>query len=142
MFIDPGLRRAAGPEADAAKLIGRCVLLLAATAPGPQVARLVMEGVGAFAEQRMGMLTRQDRHFWVREVLALWLMDTVNVLTTCLSAPSALPLPEHGEALARRAAAVAALADRLSAHLVGATNDMVAWERSLATAAGVGGVGR
>ncbi|MET9481827.1 phosphotransferase [Streptomyces sp. NPDC006638] len=142
VFIDPGLRRATGPETDAAKLISRCVLLLAATAPGPLVARLVMQGVGAFAEQRMSVLTGQDHHLWVREVLALWLMDTVNVLTTCLSAPSALPLPTHGEALARRAAAVAALADRLSAHLVGTTNDMALWERSLDTAAGIGGVGR
>ncbi|MFE1960887.1 phosphotransferase [Streptomyces sp. NPDC059479] len=122
VFIDPGLLRASGPEADAAKLISRTVLLLAASRPSPSASLRVLDGIAAFIDQRLSPLPRPERSEWLYAFLILWLTDTVNILTTYLSAPAALPLPGQGEALVRQAVTLCGMADRISALLAGATD--------------------
>jgi hypothetical protein len=95
VFIDPGLLLAP-PAVDAAKLISRTVLLLAAARPGTETGQQAMHGVSAFAGARTDVLPARVRSSWLRELLVLWLMDSVNILTTYLSAPGALPLPDRG----------------------------------------------
>ncbi|TVL88999.1 phosphotransferase [Streptomyces sp. SAJ15] len=133
VFLDPGLMRARA-SVDTAKLVSRTVLLLAASRPGGRAARQATEGLGAFVESRLGLLPRQERAEWLCELLTLWLMDTGNILTTYLAAPSVLPLPVRAAALVRRADAVCAFLDAAAADLTGQPSPRRAWERVLAHA--------
>lgn len=136
VLIDPGLFRAR-PAVDVAKLVSRTVLYLAAHQPEAATARKVMEGLGIFGEARTLRLSRQARPVWLRELLTLWLMDTTNILTTYLSAPSALPLPAHGLALVDRATQVCTLVDTMSADLATGADSRGVWERALTHAQAV-----
>lgn len=127
VLIDPGLLRA-GPVVDVAKLLSRTVLFVAARQHG--AARKVVEGIDAFARAPMPQPRRSQR-VWLRELLALWLMDTTNILTTYLSAPSSLPLPSHGVALVARAVQVGALVDEVSADLATSTDVGGVWDRAM-----------
>lgn len=117
VLLDPGLMGAA-PMVDAAKLLSRTVLLLVARQPDASTARQVLEGFGGFVESRARVMSGRERPHWLRHLLTLWLMDTLNILTTYLSAPAALPLPRLGVALVARAVPVCRLVDTISADLV------------------------
>ncbi|WP_329459627.1 hypothetical protein [Streptomyces sp. NBC_01497] len=125
-------QRAAGPQADAAKLIGRTILLAAAARPGGQAAGQLVEGIGAFAA---GVAHASAGEGWLWEVAVLWLADTVNILSTYLSAPADLPLPDAAERLIARAPALAEFLDRTTAYLMGATQERALWERLLSVTA-------
>lgn len=128
VLLDPGLLLA-GPAVDAAKLISRTALFLAARQPG--AARQVVKGLDTFAQAQASRLSLHARRPWVRELLTLWLMDTVNILTTYLSAPSALPLPAHALALIEGAVPVCALVDAVSTDLATGTDTSGVWDRTL-----------
>ncbi|MFI2431576.1 hypothetical protein [Streptomyces sp. NPDC018693] len=128
VLLDPGLLRAE-PVADMAKLLSRTVLFLAARQP--DAAPRVVEGLDEFGREHMAQLSRQARCVWLRELLTLWLMDTVNILTTYLSAPAALPLPAQGLALVARAVEIGTLADTVSADLANGAGLGGVWERTL-----------
>ncbi|MFB7763643.1 hypothetical protein [Streptomyces xiamenensis] len=117
VLIDPGLMRGLSPVGDLAKLISRTVLLLTARAPGPRVVRQVESALGAFAQVRMEVVPPGLRAAALGELVSLWLMDTINIMTTYLSAPAALPLPAQGEALVLRASAVVGMLHRLAGQL-------------------------
>ncbi|MGA5700724.1 phosphotransferase [Peterkaempfera bronchialis] len=118
-FIDPAMQWAAGPQPDLAKLAGRS-LLLALGHPDRRAGRQMAQGIAATLARRMVALPERERSAWVREVLVLWLMDTVSILSTCLSAPPGLPLPPHQERLVGQARTVARIVHRVSALLTGA----------------------
>ncbi|MFL4910763.1 phosphotransferase [Streptomyces sp. MMS24-I2-30] len=130
VFIDPGLLLA-GTAVDAAKLISRTVLTLAASRPGPETGKHVAHGIGVFAAGRMKGLSVKACRAWLRDVLVLWLMDSVNILTTYLSAPAELPLPAQGTALVGRAVALARMLDRISADLTTAGGPGAVWDGAL-----------
>ncbi|WP_433891997.1 phosphotransferase [Streptomyces sp. CA-111067] len=136
VLLDPGLLRA-GTTADVAKLISRTVLFLASCQPGAATAGQVVEGLGVLAAGQVLRLSRQARRVWLRELLALWLIDTTNILSTYLSAPSALPLPAQGLALVDRAEAVGTLVDAVSADLATGADLRSVWEHALAHAQAV-----
>lgn len=136
VFIDPGLLLAP-PAVDAAKLISRTVLLLAAARPGVETGQQVMHGVSAFAAARADVLPGRVRRSWLRELLVLWLMDSVNILTTYLSAPGALPLPARGTALVGRAVDLCRMADQLSSELAAGADARAVWESALGLAQAV-----
>ncbi|SCF67696.1 Phosphotransferase enzyme family protein [Streptomyces sp. DconLS] len=136
VLIDPGLLRARA-SVDAAKLTSRTVLLLVSARPGVAAVEQVVEGLGAFAEQRMQLMAPKAARSWLRELLIVWLMDTVNILTTFLSAPSALPLPPRGRPLVERAVAVCTMADRISTPLGNGTDAHRVWQTALAQAKAV-----
>lgn len=117
-FIDPAVQWAAGPQPDVAKLTGRA-LLLAVGHPEPQAGRQIVHGVASTLARHVASLPEQKRAARLREVLVLWLMDTVSILSTCLSAPPGLPLAPHQQSLVARARTVAGVVDRVSALLVG-----------------------
>ncbi|MBT2511327.1 hypothetical protein J7I98_37030 [Streptomyces sp. ISL-98] len=136
VFLDPGLLLAT-PVVDAAKLISRTVLLLAAARPGPENSEPAAYGVGAFAAARMDVLPASARRAWLRELLVLWLMDSVNILTTYLSAPAALPLPDQGLALVGRAVDLCRMTEQISAELAAGTDAPAVWDRALGLAEAV-----
>ncbi|MFF8317915.1 hypothetical protein ACF06V_12195 [Streptomyces bobili] len=136
VFIDPGLLLAP-PAVDAAKLISRTVLLLAAARPGADTGRQAMHGVGAFAAARADVLPARARGSWLRELLVLWLMDSVNILTTYLSAPAALPLPGRGSALVGRAVDLSRMVDQFSSELEAGADARAVWESALCRAQAV-----
>ncbi|MDT0441423.1 hypothetical protein [Streptomyces johnsoniae] len=72
---------------------------------------------------------------WLHQLLVLWLMDTVNVLSTYLSAPASLPLPPQAARLVQRAVEVSNLAESVSADLVTGAEPHQAWERMIDRAA-------
>jgi hypothetical protein len=136
VFIDPGLLLAP-PAVDAAKLISRTVLLLAAARPGADTGEQAMHGVGAFAAARADVLPARVRRSWLRELLVLWLMDSVNILTTYLSAPATLPLPGRGSALVDRAVDLCRMVDQLSSELAAGADARAVWESALGRAQAV-----
>lgn len=138
VLIDPGLLRARA-SVDAAKLTSRTVLLLASARPAAEAVEQIVQGLGAFAEQRMQPMAPKAARSWLRELLIVWLMDTVNILTTFLSAPAALPLPPRGRPLVERAVAVCTMADRISTALSSGLDVNSMWDTALAQAKAVAG---
>ncbi|MEV7866999.1 hypothetical protein AB0P17_13015 [Streptomyces sp. NPDC088124] len=118
-FIDPAVHFAAGPEPDVAKLTGRTVLLAIGHSE-QRAAREIVRGVASTLARYAAALPAHDRAARVREVMVLWLMDIVSILSTCLSAPRDLPLAPHQQSLVAHARTAAGIVDRLSALLVGA----------------------
>lgn len=117
-FIDPAVQWAAGPQPDVAKLTGR-TLLLAIGHPESHAGRQIVQGVASTLARHVTALPERERAGRLREVIVLWLMDTMSILSTCLSAPPGLPLAPHQRALVANARTVAGVVDRVSALLVG-----------------------
>jgi hypothetical protein len=117
VLLDPGLLRAS-PMVDLAKLMSRTVLVLVAHRPHPTVTRQILDGLALLALSRAGHLGVRERRPWTRNLLTLWLMDTLNIVTTYLSAPAALPLPRLGLALIERTLPLCLLVDAVSADLL------------------------
>ncbi|MET9257755.1 phosphotransferase [Streptomyces sp. NPDC003717] len=117
VLLDPGLLRA-GPVADLAKLLSRTVLHLVARPPDPVTTRRILDGLALLALSPAGHLSVRDRRPWLRHLLTLGLMDTINITATYLSAPAALPLPSVGIATIDRALRLCRLFDAVSADLL------------------------
>ncbi|MGA5134857.1 hypothetical protein ACPCTO_34235 [Streptomyces olivoreticuli] len=135
VFLDPGLCRSRA-AVDEAKLISRMVLGLIASPPGEDALKTTMEGIDAFARARTADWKTAVRQAWLRQLLVLWLMDTVNILTTYLTAPPGLPLPDHGLRITARARSVGTVLDRVSAALEAGTEPNAAWHVALAAVEG------
>lgn len=131
VLLDPGLLRAS-PMVDVAKVLSRAVLLLAVRRPGSADARLVVDGLAHVVRSRAGHLSIRERREWLRNLLTLWLMDTVNIVTTYVSAPAALPLPGVGRVLADGPVPVLRLVDAVSADLLDPVLSRGRGERALA----------
>jgi hypothetical protein len=133
VFIDPGMSQAR-TTVDAAKLVRRTILLLIGLPP------LSVQEIGdalvSFVEDQTRALPAAARREWLGELVLLWLMDTVNILTTYLSAPAGLPLPAHAEAALSQARTVGALLDKVSAKLTAGINPQSVWRLGLAAAVG------
>lgn len=103
VFIDPGLLRARD-TVDAAKLVSRTILLLIGFRP--RSSKAIGDGLAAFVDDQIQALPAIARREWLCELMLLWLMDTVNILTTYLSAPAELSLPAHARAALSQAQTV------------------------------------
>ncbi|MGP2436999.1 phosphotransferase [Streptomyces sp. JW3] len=130
VLLDPGLMRAA-PMVDVAKLLSRMILVLIARRPDATTTREILDGFTVFAVTRVAQMSARDRKAWLRHLLTLWLMDALNILTTYLSAPAALPLPPLGLTLIERAAPVCRLIDTVSADLARDPARSDAWDLAL-----------
>ncbi|AEM88982.1 phosphotransferase [Streptomyces violaceusniger] len=113
VFIDPGLQPGRACV-DTAKLVSRTALLLIGARPGDRAGRQITGGIDAVLLAQLAHLSGRARDAGLRELLVLWLMDTVNILTSYLSAPAALPLPPQADAVLHRAAVVCTFLDRLT----------------------------
>ncbi|WP_051828620.1 phosphotransferase [Streptomyces bicolor] len=130
VFIDPGLAR--GPaHHDVAKLVSRAFLMLIAAPPVDAPASAVVDGIAAFVADQTRALRGTLRGRWLRRLLVTWLMDTVNILSTYLTAPTELPLPEHAQTVFDQAEALCPVLDQVSAQLVAATDPYAAWQLAL-----------
>lgn len=130
VLIDPGLLRA-DVVMDAAKLLSRTVLLLT-TAPGAGAkAGALVRSVAAVGGQPSWGGPGRARRSWLRELAILWLMDTVNIVSTYMSAPPAFPLPDHGLRVLARAGAVCQMAERISTDLESGVKMSQVWDRAL-----------
>ncbi|TXR99726.1 hypothetical protein EAO73_27595 [Streptomyces sp. col6] len=131
-FIDPAVQWAAGPEPDVAKLLGRSILL-ALDHPNPAAGRQIVQGVASTLDHYVATQLEREQPRRLREVLVLWLMDTVSILSTCLSAPPGLPLTRQQQFLVTQAPIVAGLVERVSALLVGSLSGARLLDRVLST---------
>ncbi|MFH8555361.1 phosphotransferase [Streptomyces celluloflavus] len=136
-FIDPGLMRA-DPSVDAAKLISRTTLSLAASGASAVAAKGIALGIQEFVRTLLGNADRLRRDAMLRRLLVLWCMDTINIMTTYLSAPSAVPLPVQGRRLAEDPLPVLRLVNAASDLLTTRSESTAAWERALDGVSGVG----
>ncbi|MDV5143292.1 hypothetical protein R1T08_02935 [Streptomyces sp. SBC-4] len=119
VYLDPGLMR--GHEvADTAKLVSRMALGLIARRSAAAV--VVLAGLDSFVRATVRGLPAEERALWLRELVALVLMDTLNILSTYLTAPEGLPLSAHAAGVGDRARVVVDLLDRATAPLM-ATGD-------------------
>lgn len=135
VLLDPGLMRTA-PLVDVAKMLSRTVLVLAATRPSRSTVRQVLDGFTVFAVSRIAQMSARDQRLWLRHLLTLWLMDTLNILTTYLTAPAQLPLPPVGLTLVERAVPVCRMVDRISVELAGEPARLDVWDNALDEAMG------
>ncbi|WP_103536038.1 hypothetical protein [Streptomyces sp. SM11] len=117
-FIDPALQWAAGPQPDVAKLCGR-TLMLALCHHELRAEQQITQGVLDALSRQFAGLAKTDRADRLREVMVLWLMDTTNYLTSCLSAPSGFPLSAHQRTLMSNGRRIATVVDRVSGLLIG-----------------------
>ena len=131
VFIDPGLSRGAA-HTDPAKLASRALLALIATPPLDGVTA-VAAGIDAFTRAESGLRPPAARALWLRRLMVTWLMDTVNILSTYLAAPSALPLPEHARAVVDSTPALCTVLDSVSATLTAGTDPEATWRLALAS---------
>ncbi|WP_405807838.1 phosphotransferase [Streptomyces sp. NBC_01187] len=130
VFIDPGLQSATA-TADTAKLVSRSALALATARPGTTAAQHAVHGIHTFTAKRLDPLAGKARRTHVHRLVGLWLMDSINILTTYLTAPPALPLPAHGSALAARAVPVCRMLEATSNELAAGTDPHTVWENAL-----------
>ncbi|MFI5803716.1 hypothetical protein [Streptomyces sp. NPDC051561] len=130
VFLDPGLSLT-HPCADAAKLISRMVLGLIARPPQAAGVAATVTGIGTFADTATAGLGPEARAAWLRHLVVLWLMDTTNIVTTYLTAPVSLPLPERAVAVVAKAGPVCTLLDRVSACLTTGTDPRAVWRLAL-----------
>lgn len=133
VFIDPGLLRARA-TVDVAKLVSRTILLLIGFRP--LISKAIGDGLAAFVDDQIQVLPATARPEWLRELVLLWLMDTVNILTTYLSAPPGLPLPSHAKVALSQARTVWALVDKVSVELAAGTDPQSVWCLGLGDAVG------
>ncbi|MGW2187549.1 phosphotransferase [Streptomyces sp. NPDC001719] len=131
VFLDPGLGRGR-PQTDAAKLISRTVLGLIASSLDLVAADAAATGIEEFADALTADLAPDERAEWLRHLVVLWLMDTTNILSTYLTCPADLPLPEHAGKLTARAEAVCSLLEITTAGLVAGTDPRAVWRLALA----------
>ncbi|MEV6358003.1 hypothetical protein [Streptomyces hydrogenans] len=131
VYLDPGLMRGHA-VADTAKLASRIILGLIARRPAG--AGVVLNGIDSYARAAAARLPAGQRSGWLRELVALALMDTLNILSTYLTAPADLPLSAHAAGVRDRARHVADLLDRATAPLA-ATDDGAIWWRLYLTRA-------
>ncbi|WP_308124976.1 phosphotransferase [Streptomyces sp. NEAU-YJ-81] len=131
VFIDPGLQPGRACV-DTAKLVSRTALLLVAARPGDKAGRQITSGIDAVLHAQLAHRSSRAREASLRELLVLWLMDTVNIVTSYLSAPAALPLPAQAEAVVQRAAVVCIILDRLTDGLAHGLEADAVWEQGLA----------
>lgn len=131
VFIDPGLSRG-GAHQDTAKLVSRALLSVLTAMPVHRSA-LVVEGIDTFTQGQARHIGRAERGMWLRRLLVTWLMDSVNILSTYLAAPAALPLPEHARAVVDAAPALCTVLDCVSANLTAGTDPDVVWRLALAS---------
>lgn len=130
VLLDPGLLRS-HPAADMAKLISRIALVLVAHQPQTATVDGVIQGIDTLVSGRADGMARGARHAWIRQITALWLMDTLNITTTFLSAPPDLPMPRHADALVTQVARLAALVDAVSEDLATGADAVRTWERAM-----------
>jgi hypothetical protein len=128
-WIDPGLH-CADPAAELAKLVSRTLLLLVTTPPTRNRASAIITALDELLTTFLRHHTPAETHT-LRRLLALWLADWSNYLTTALSLPPEvlLPLPPTLLAAAARARALLLVATDVAAHLV--TNSDHAWYLAL-----------
>lgn len=129
-FIDPGLV-VAHPHTDLAKLVMRTVLFLVATRPAPTVTEQILDGLAEHVDHQFRASSPYDQLMLLRQLLTWMLMDAVNILTTYLAAPSSLPLPSSGQALAARPGPFLAAIDKVTADLEQHTPARTMWESAM-----------
>ncbi|SPE49391.1 hypothetical protein SNS2_1078 [Streptomyces netropsis] len=133
VFLDPGLARGR-PQTDVAKLVSRTVLNLIASPPDRAAADATTAGIGVFADAMTADLSPDERAVWIKHLVVLWLMDTTNILSTYLTSPPDLPLPEHASKITQQAKAVVTLLNRTTAHLITGTDPRAVWRLALTDA--------
>jgi hypothetical protein len=130
-LIDPGIMPGSA-VADLGKLIGR--LLLSLFCAPPQYTRdlALLGAIKEFTHQLAARVPKAERQTWWRDLIGLWLRDTLNIMSTYLAAPDSLPLPAHGTELLLRGERVCDLVKVTATTLEQNSNPYQAWLHGLA----------
>lgn len=126
VFIDPGMS-CGRLTVDVAKLVSRTILLMIGARAQNGTVKAIGDGLVTFVDDQTQALPATARREWLGELVLLWLMDTVNVLTTYMSAPAELPLPAHARAAVSQAWSLWALVDKVSVELAAGTDPQRVW---------------
>ncbi|MFE5302149.1 hypothetical protein [Streptomyces sp. NPDC056632] len=124
VYLDPGLMRGHA-VADTAKLVSRMVLGMVAGRPA--AAGVVLSGLDSFVKASARRVPAQERAAWLRDLVLLIFMDTLNILTTYVTAPADLPLSSHAAGVRDHAREVADLLDRATAPLLALEDGATFW---------------
>ncbi|SDI47030.1 Phosphotransferase enzyme family protein [Sinosporangium album] len=127
LLLDPGLRTAWHGE-DFARLVSR-TLLQAVTEMDLAALGRVYSGVAVLVDQHARPMPQAQR--WIRNLTALWLMDTINIMSSYLTAPPDLQLARRGAAVARQPLLVATVVHR-AATALDRHHAVSVWESALA----------
>ncbi|GGP80091.1 hypothetical protein [Streptomyces melanogenes] len=130
-FLDPGMARGRS-QADHAKLVSRLILGLFTAPLSAATVHAITAGLASLVGHTTAALTKLERTAWLRELLMLWAMDTVNILSTYLTCPVVLPMPVQAVTLTQKAPMVLALLDTVSADLVARQDPRTVWTTTLA----------
>ncbi|GAA2720282.1 MULTISPECIES: hypothetical protein [Streptomyces] len=131
VFLDPGLARGRAGT-DEAKLLSRLLLRLLVSAPPYGTVRGIADGIAEFVATRTLGMERGARQAWLRQLVLLWLMDTTNIITTYVTAPPGLMLPDLGDATRRSAGRALHVMDRVTNLLEAGTEPGTVWRLALA----------
>ncbi|MER5737315.1 hypothetical protein ABT117_16765 [Streptomyces sp. NPDC002262] len=93
----------------------------------PAAASLVLGGADSFVRARLHRLPAETRSRWLRELVVLALMDTLNILSTYLTCLPDLPLSAHAAAVRDRARTLADLLDHATAPLASGDDGATWW---------------
>ncbi|WP_460307594.1 hypothetical protein [Actinocorallia aurea] len=113
VLVDPGLTEA-HPSSDLARLASRVALLVMA-------GRLPAEARAAVTDdlvEHLHVFGPGEVDGGLRDLVLLWLMDAVNILTTYCTAPEGLPIGQHAFEVRKAAESVAAFLEEASQALV------------------------
>lgn len=130
VFLDPGMGRGR-PQADHAKLFSRLILCLFEAPPAPATVHAAVAGLGAWVGHTTAALSKAERSAWLRELMLLWLMDTVNIVSTYLTCPVVLPMPPQAVTLTEKAASLLAFLDQVSTDLTEVRDPRTVWSLAL-----------
>jgi hypothetical protein len=128
--IDPGIMRG-HPVVDAGKLVSRLLVSLFCLPPDSSRDHTMVDAIDGFVDRLARAVPTADRAAWWRDLVALWLRDTLNILSTYLAAPVDLPLPAHGTAVINHAEQVCALVETVATTLLD-TDPIRAWRHGIA----------
>ena len=129
--IDPGIMRG-HPVVDAGKIVSRLLVSLFCLPPHGARDHAVVDAIDGFLDRLAGAVPAIDRGAWWRDLVALWLRDTLNILSTYLAAPADLPLPDHGVTMIDHAKQVCVLVGDIATTLAENPDPVVAWRRGVA----------
>ncbi|MFD3999055.1 hypothetical protein [Streptomyces sp. NPDC058548] len=130
VLVAPALHRGHAHD-DTAKLVSRLSLALFAVPPHTTLADQVVQGLDALVRIQARRLGRSAGAVHLRHVLTTWLMDTVCVLISALSAPAELELPDRLQYLVDHVEDLCVFLDRATAARVEAGHPEEAWEAML-----------
>lgn len=135
VYLDPGLH-VASAVADLAMLASRLLLVVMARALATSARRHIVAGLTGLIRAERAAAPLALANAWMVDLLTLLCRDTANLLSTYLTAPDELPLPNSATAVLERSQVVMPVIEHVVTGLVQSTTPMDIWNRLAEEAVG------